>query len=53
MKKSQIIIRTTDEQREFLLKQADKEDRTLTTIINIALGEKYPKYKEITKGKGE
>ena len=48
-KSSQIIFRTTEAQKDFLLKQSEKEDRTITTIVNLALGEKYPKYKEITK----
>ena len=49
-KNSQIIFRTTEEQKDFLLKQSEKEDRTIITIVNLALGEKYPKHKEITKG---
>ena len=44
-------MRTTAEQKEFLQKQADAEDRTITAIINIALSEKYPKYRKICKEK--
>lgn len=50
-KNNQITMRTTAEQKEFLQKQADAEDRTITAIINIALSEKYPKYKKIMKDK--
>lgn len=54
IKTSQIIIRTSDAQKEFLQQQADAENRTITAIINIALSEKYPKYKKIFKeSKGE
>ena len=50
-KNNQITMRTTAEQKEFLQKQADAEDRTITAIINIALSEKYPKYRKICKEK--
>lgn len=50
-KNTQIIFRTTEAQKEFLQNQADKEDRSVTAIINIALSEKYPQYKKITKDK--
>ena len=54
IKTSQIIIRTSDAQKEFLQQQADAENRTITAIINIALSEKYPKYKKIfNESKGE
>ena len=53
MKTNQIIIKVTEEQKDFLLKQAKQQDRTITAIVNIALGSSYPEYKEITKGKGE
>ena len=53
LKKSQIIMRMTKEQKDFLQKCSDEEDRTITAIINVALCEKYPEYKQITKNKGE
>ena len=54
IKTSQIIIRTSDAQKEFLQQQADAENRTITAIINIALSEKYPKCKTVFKeNKGE
>ena len=54
MKTTQVIVKMTDEQKDFLLSQASEERRTITTIINTALSEKYPKYKEILEkgGKG-
>ena len=53
-KQNQIIFRTSDEQKDFLRLQAMEENRTITAIINIALSEKYPKYKEIFNNqKGE
>jgi hypothetical protein len=48
-KNNQITMRTTAEQKEFLQKQAQEENRTITAIINIALSEKYPKYKKIIR----
>ena len=53
VKTTQILLRATDAQKEFLQKQADEEDRTITAIINIALCEKYPEYRKILKGNKE
>lgn len=46
-KQNQITMRMSDKQKDFLLKQAQDENRTLTAIINIALSKQYPKYKKI------
>lgn len=51
MKTEMTIFRTTKEQKDFLLEQSNKEQRTLTAIINIALCEKYPEYKAISERK--
>ena len=39
-------MRLTEEQYEFLRDKSKEEDLTITTIINRALGEKYPEYKK-------
>ncbi len=48
-KDTQIIIRASEKQKQFLSQQALKEDRTVTTLINMALGAQYPEYQKITK----
>lgn len=49
MKSEVTIFRTTKEQKDFLLKQSDIEERTITAMVNIALGEKYPEYMALLK----
>ena len=43
-KDARIGIRLTDEQYEFLSKQSEKEFRTITSIVNLALKKLYPDY---------
>ena len=50
-KDKRIIIRVSDEEFSFLHEQAEKESRSITAIVNVALSEKYPEYKDNKKGK--
>lgn len=50
-KDKRIIIRVSDEEFSFLHEQAERESRSITTIVNVALSEKYPEYKNNKKGK--
>lgn len=43
-KDARIGLRLTEEQYEFLLKQSEKEFRTITSIVNLALKKSYPDY---------
>ena len=52
-KSSQIIVRMTEREKEFLKKKAEEENRTISAIVNGALGEKYEEYREIRKRKKE
>ena len=40
-KSTQIIIRLTEKEKEFLIHQAEEENRTISAIVKIALVEKY------------
>ena len=52
-KSSQIIVRVTETEKEFLIHKAEEENRTISAIVNGALGEKYEEYREIRKKKKE
>jgi len=52
-KRTQITMRTSEEQKAFLQQRAKDEGRTITSVINLALNSRYPAYKKIAKGKGE
>lgn len=43
-------MRITEVEKEFLLRKAEEENRTISAIVNIALREKYEQYKEISLG---
>lgn len=49
-KTAQLIMRITEAEKEFLLRKAEEENRTISAIVNIALREKYEQYKEISLG---
>lgn len=48
-KTSQIIVRMTEKEKNFLLRKAEEEERTLSAIVNGALRKKYPKYKTVNE----
>ena len=53
-KNSQITMRMTDEQKAFIIKKSKEEGRSITSIVNLALGSRYPAYKKILMdNKGE
>lgn len=52
-KTSQIIVRVTEREKDFLTKKAEEEDRTLSAIVNGALKERYPEYKELKEKEKE
>ena len=49
MKNTQLIMRLTESEKEFLLQKAEEENRTLAAIVKIALMEKYAEYQKIKK----
>ena len=49
-KTAQLIMRITEVEKEFLIRKAEEENRTISAIVNIALREKYEQYKEISLG---
>ena len=50
-KSAQIIIRLTEKEKDFLIHQAEEENRTISTIVKVALGEKYKEYEEMRNEK--
>lgn len=54
-KSSQIIVRVTEREKNFLLRKAEEEDRTISAIVKGALRERYPEYKRVNteEEKGE
>ena len=52
-KTSQIIVRVTEKEKDFLIRKAEEEDRTISSVIHRTLEEKYPEYKKIRKNMGK
>lgn len=48
-KTSQIIVRVTEKEKQFLLEKAEEEERTISAIVKGALKERYREYGEIGK----
>lgn len=48
-KTSQIIVRVTEKEKDFLTRKAEEEDRTISSIVKGALKERYKDFKEIEK----
>ncbi len=46
---SQLIVRVTESEREFLRKKAEEENRTISAIVKGALGERYREFGEKKK----
>ena len=46
-KTAQLIMRITEAEKEFLLRKSEEENRTISTIVTIALREKYEEYQKI------
>lgn len=48
-KNSQLIMRLTEKEKEFLLQKAAEENRSISAIVQIALGKRYKEYEKIRK----
>lgn len=46
-KTSQIIVRMTEKEKNFLMERAEEEDRALSAVVKGALRERYPEFKKI------
>ena len=51
-KTSQIIVRVTEREKNFLMERAEEEDRTLSSIVKGALRERYKEF-GLKKEKGK
>ena len=52
-KTSQIIVRMTEREKNFLEERAEEEDRTISSVVKGALREKYKEFGEMGKKRGE
>ena len=48
---SQLILRVTEREKEFLKKKAEEEKKTISAVVGNALEEKYEEYGEVRKRK--